>query len=46
MTYWQKVIDGGFQPPASGGEPMILARRDAVLQRLADVLALVSPMAS
>lgn len=39
------LADRGVRPEWNQGEPMPLAHRDAVLQRLADVLALVSPMA-
>jgi hypothetical protein len=39
------LADRGVRPEWNQGEPMTLAHRNAVLQRLADVLALVSPMA-
>jgi Protein of unknown function (DUF2785) len=39
------LADRGVRPQWDQGEPMTLPHRDAVLQRLADVLALVSPMA-
>jgi Protein of unknown function (DUF2785) len=39
------LADRGVRPQWNQGEPMTLGHRDAVVQRLADVLALVSPMA-
>jgi Protein of unknown function (DUF2785) len=39
------LADRGVRPQWNQGEPMTLAHRNAVLRRLADVLALVSPMA-
>jgi Protein of unknown function (DUF2785) len=39
------LADRGVRPEWNQGEPMTLPHRDAVLQQLADVLALVSPMA-
>jgi Protein of unknown function (DUF2785) len=39
------LADRGVRPRWNEGEPMPLTCRDAVIQRLADVLALVSPMA-
>lgn len=39
------LADRGVRPQWDQGEPMAFAHRDAVVQRLADVLALVSPMA-
>jgi hypothetical protein len=39
------LADRGVRPEWNRGEPVTLAHRDAVLQRLAAVLALVSPMA-
>jgi hypothetical protein len=39
------LADRGVRPEWNQGQPMTLAHRDAVLQGLAEVLALVSPMA-
>ena len=39
------LADRGVRPEWNEGDPMVLTCRDAVLRRLADVLALVSPMA-
>lgn len=39
------LADRGVRPEWNQGQPMALAHRDAVLQRLAEVLALVAPMA-
>ena len=39
------LADRGVRPEWNQGRPMALAHRDAVLQRLAGVLALVAPMA-
>lgn len=39
------LADRGVRPEWNQGVPMALAQRDAVLQRLAGVLALVAPMA-
>ena len=39
------LADRGVRPQWNEGDPMALTHRDVVVQRLADVLALVSPMA-
>jgi hypothetical protein len=39
------LADRGVRPEWNQGDPMRLTHRDAVLQRLAEVLAIVSPMA-